>query len=87
MTGAPPAATASTRSGAASPAAARLIACTAVPVSTVHAAGGQLGVDQGAECRVDGGQHLGELLHLGDRAVPGWSARRPSPGRCSRRRR
>ena len=27
----------------------------------------QLGVDQGAELRVDGGQHLGQLLDLGDR--------------------
>ena len=27
---------------------------------------GEFGVDEGAELRVDGGQHLGELFHLGD---------------------
>ena len=35
-----------------------------------HAAGFQLGADQGAELAVDGGQHLGELLELGDPPVP-----------------
>ena len=41
------------------------MALTAVPVSTVDAAGCQFGVHQGAELRVDGGQHLGQLLDLG----------------------
>ena len=27
---------------------------------------GELGVHEGAELRVDGGQHLGQLFHLGD---------------------
>ena len=31
----------------------------------LHAVGGQFGVDQRAQLRVDGGQHLGQLLHLG----------------------
>ena len=31
----------------------------------------QLGADEGAELRVDGGQHLGELLGLGDGQAPG----------------
>ena len=36
-----------------------------------HAAGFQLGADQGAELAVDGGQHLGELLELGHPQSPG----------------
>jgi hypothetical protein len=31
----------------------------------------ELGLHQGAEFRVDGGQHLGQLFHLGDRNAPG----------------
>ena len=47
----------------------------------------ELGVDEGAEFGVDGGQHLGELLDLGDREAADGQGVRPSPGRCSRRRR
>ena len=32
----------------------------------LHAVAGQFGMHQGAELRVDGGQHLGQLFHLGD---------------------
>ena len=31
----------------------------------LHPAGGQFGVDQRAQLRINGGQHLGQLLHLG----------------------
>ncbi len=50
---------------------ARLICRTVVPVSTSTPCAGQFGVDQGAECGVDGGQHLGQLFHLGDRQAAG----------------
>ena len=32
----------------------------------LHAMGGQFGMHQGAQLGVDGGQHLGQLFHLGD---------------------
>ena len=38
----------------------------------LDAVGGELGVHERAERRVDGGQHLGQLFHLDDLAGRGW---------------
>jgi hypothetical protein len=45
---------------------ARVIAWTGGAGQDLHAAGGQFGTDQRTEFGVDGGQHLGQLFHLGD---------------------
>ena len=62
---------ASTRSRPGSPGAARAIGADRRPGEHVHAVVGELSVDEGADLGVDGGEHLGELLHLGHRQPTG----------------
>ena len=56
-------------------------------VWTVDAVAFEFGVHQGAEFGVDGRQHLGQHLDLGDGDAAGGQRLRPSPVRRSRRRR
>ena len=71
VTGSPALVTASTWSRPAAPGAAFADGVDGGAGEDLDAAGGELGVDEGAELRVDGGQHLGQLLDLGDGQAPG----------------
>ena len=71
MTGSPALVTASTRSRPGAPGAAFHDGIDGGAGEDLDAAVGELGVHEGAELRVDGGQHLGQLLDLGDGQAPG----------------
>ena len=74
LSSAPDDSTASIWKRPAEPLGAREIRLTVVLVLHLDAVRRQLRVDQRAQARVDGREHLGELLELGDREAPGRQA-------------